>query len=80
MFKAKNRIRKLFFYLLVMLFILPACGGTKSIYEQKRSLMILDVTEQPRNKKAMAGSKKRAQRNKKKVTKRSVKTKRHRRR
>jgi hypothetical protein len=80
MFKARNRIMKLFFYLLIMLFILPACGGTKSIYEQKRSLMILDVTEQPRNKKAMAGSKKRARINKKTVTKRRAGTKSHRRR
>jgi hypothetical protein len=73
-------IRRIFFYLLILLFLLPACGGTKSIYEQKRSLMILDVTEQPRNKKALAGSKKRAKRNKKKVNKRSQRTKSHRRR
>jgi len=80
MFKARRRIKKIFFYLLILIFILPACGGTKSIYEQKRSLMILDVTEQPRNKKALSGSKKRHKRNKKKAKNRKSRPKSHHRR
>jgi hypothetical protein len=63
----KTKMRKIFFYLLMLLFILPACSGTKRVYEQKRNLMILDVSEQPRNKKALSSSKKRHRTNKKKA-------------
>jgi hypothetical protein len=60
-------MKKIFFYLLMLLFILPACSGSKSIYSQKRSLMILDVSEQPVNKKALKNSKNRYKTNKKRA-------------
>jgi hypothetical protein len=72
-------LRKYFFCFLILLFIIPACGGTKSIYEQKQNLMILDVTEQPRNKKALQNSRKRQKRNNKSATNRRVHHKSHRR-
>ncbi len=53
-------MRKVLYYLLMLLFLLPACSTSKSLYGQKRGLMILDVTEQPRNKKALKNSKKEA--------------------
>jgi hypothetical protein len=46
---------------------LPACSTSKSLYGQKRGLMILDVTEQPRNKNAIKNSKKRHNKNRKKA-------------
>jgi hypothetical protein len=78
--KIKSKVRKIFFYLLMMLFILPACSGSKSIYDQKRSLMILDVSEQPRNKKALQNSKKRYKTNKKKAKNKRRHTKSYKRR
>lgn len=59
----------------MVLFLLPACSRSKSLYDQKRSLMILDTSEQPRNKKALANSKKRQQKNKKKAKNKKHRTK-----
>jgi len=63
----KSKMRKIFFYILMLLFILPACSRSKTLYSQKRSLMILDVSEQPINKKALKNSKKRYKTNKKRA-------------
>ena len=58
-------MRKILYYFLMLLFLLPACSGSKSFYDQKRSLMMLDTAEQPRNKKALNKSQNRHKKNKK---------------
>ena len=68
-------MRKVLYYFLILLFLLPACSGSKSVYDQKRSLMLLDTTEQPRNKKALRQSKKRHKTNKKKAKNKKRRTK-----
>jgi hypothetical protein len=60
-------MRKILYYFLMLLFLLPACSSSKTLYDQKRSLMILDVTEQPRNEKALRNSEKRHKKNRKKA-------------
>jgi hypothetical protein len=60
-------MRKILFYFLMLLFLLPAaCSGSRHVYDQKRGLMILDDSEQPRNQKALKSSKKRHKKNRKK--------------
>ena len=72
-------MRKVLYYFLMLIFLLPACSRSKSLYDQKRSLMILDVTEQPRNKKALQNSKKRHKKNKKKAKNKRRRPKKYRR-
>ncbi len=73
-------MRKVLYYLLILLFLLPACSTSKSLYGQKRGLMILDVTEQPRNMKALKSSKKRHNKNRKKAKNKRHHTKSYKRR
>jgi hypothetical protein len=73
-------MRKVLYYFLMLLFLMPACSRSKTLYDQKRSLMILDVTEQPRNKKALKNSKKRHKKNKKKAKNKRRRTKSYKRR
>jgi len=56
-------MRRIIIYFMMMLFLMPACSRSKSLYEQKRSLMILDNKELPRNKAQLNKSKKRKKSN-----------------
>ena len=73
-------MRKIFFYLLFLLYLLGGCSASKPAYQhhlqktttkgkyykQKRNLMILGIGEQPRNQ-ALKDMKKRHKRNMRKI-------------